>query len=408
MLTVTAIRNAAPGDKPRKLADRRGLYLLVKPNGAKLWRYDYRFDGKRKTAALGEFPMMSLEAAREAHERLWRLVKAGTDPMEQRRLAKLVPADVDTFEAVFREWLAKMTPTWSENHARATRERFEKDLLPDLGRMAMQDITAPILLAVLQKIEKRGALYLVKRARELTGALFRYGIVTGRCERDPAADLKGAFVGHVEEHRPAIVDPQAAGELLRVVWDYSGSFVTRQAFRLIILTALRPGEIQNLEWSEVDFDAAEVRIPAAKMKMKAPHVVPLSRQALAVLAETHELTGRGRYVFPGARNPRGDRPMSNAAISAALLRLGYRDQQTAHGFRGLFCSLANEHGHFNPDAIERQLAHHERNSVRAAYLHAQFLPERRRLMQWWGDYVDGLRTGQRRRGKVVNFPGAGG
>lgn len=408
MLTVTAIRNAAPGGKPYKLADRHGLYLLVKPNGAKLWRYDYRHGGKRKTFALGEFPMMDLATARAEHERLWKLVKAGTDPMEEKRLAKLVPAGVDSFAAVFLEWWGKMAPTWSESHAKAVRDRFERDLLPDLGRMPLKDITAPILLSVLQKIEQRGALYLAKRAREMTGTLFRYGIVTGRCERDPAADLRGAFVGHVEQHRPAIVDPAAAAELLRVIWDYPGSFVTRQAFRLIVLTALRPGEIQELEWAEVDFDAAEIRIPKEKMKMKTPHLVPLSRQALAILGETHELTGRGRYVLPGARNPRGDRPISNAALSAALLRLGFRDQQTPHGFRGLFCSLANEHGHFNPDAIERQLAHQERNGIRAAYLHSQFLPERRRLMQWWADYVETLREGRRRRGKVVNFPGGGG
>ena len=405
MLTDSRIRTAEPKAKAYKIADARGLFVLVKPNGTKLFQYDYRFEGKRKTYSLGVYPITTLKAAREEHERVWKLVKAGTDPNEQKRLGRLVPAGADSFESVFRDWLEKMTPTWSRTHAEAIRTRFEKDLLPDLGRMRMDDITAPILLAVLQKIEKRGALYLVKRAREMTGTLFRFGIRTGRATRDPSVELHGAFVGHVEKHRAAIVDPAGVAELLRAIWNYEGSFTVRQAFRLTALLALRPGEIRKLEWAEVNFEAREIRIPAEKMKMRSPHIVPLSPQAVAILEETQEVTGRGRYVLPSARNPRGDRPMSEAAVTAALNRLGYQGQQSAHGFRSVFCSLLNEVGHFNPDAIERQLAHAERDKVRAAYLHGQYLAERRRMMDWWSNYCDELRTGQPRRDNVLKFPG---
>ncbi len=404
MLTDTAIRKAAPRAKPFKLSDSRGLYVLVKPNGSKLFRYDYRVAGVRQTASIGEYPMVTLQAARDEHGRLWAMVKAGTNPGEVRRLQKLIPDDEGTFAAVYHEWVDKMSRTWSASHAKSTRDRFERDLLPDLGRMKMVDIAAPVVLAVLQKIEKRGALYTVKRARENVGTLFRYAIRTGRCKHDPSLELRGAFVGHVEKHRAAIVDPEGVAGLLRATWDYSGTFIVRQAFRLTALLALRPGEVRHLEWSEVDFDAGEARIPAEKMKMRSPHIVPLAPQAIAILRETHEVTGRGRYVLPSARNPHGDRPMSEAAISAALNRLGYKDLQSAHGFRSVFCSLLNEAGHFNPDAIERQLAHQERDKVRAAYLHTQFLPERRRIMKWWADYCDELRLGrQPGRGKVVPF-----
>lgn len=404
-LTDTAISKAKPGPKPVKLSDAHGLYLLIAPSGLKSWRYNYRHQGKQKTCTLGDYPSLSLRDARIEHERLRAMVKAGTDPMEARRLEKLVPTDEGTFSAVYHEWYDKMSRTWSESHAKSIRDRLERDLLPDLGRMKMPEIGAPLLLAVLQKIEKRGALYTVKRARENAGTLFRYAIQTGRCTHDPSQELRGAFVGHKEEHRPAIVDPDEFGELLRSIWDYAGTFTVRQAFRLSTLFGLRPKELRKLEWGEVDFEAAEIRIPAKKMKMKSPHIVPLSEQAIAILRETQEVTGRGHYVLPSARNPRGDRPMSEAAVSAALNRLGYKDRHSAHGFRSSFCSLLNETGHFNADAIERQLAHQERDKVRAAYLHTQFLPERRRMMKWWADYCDELRLGKKSgRGKIVQFP----
>ena len=403
MLSDLACRKAGPNEKDYKLTDRDGLYLLVKPSGTRLWRFDYRYGGKRKTLAIGVYPELGLPEARQALTAARKLLKAGTDPMEARRRAKLVADDAGTFGKVFEEWFSRMAPTWTPNHAKSIRVRFESDLLPHLGRVAMTEIDAPLLLGVLQKIEKRGALYTATRARENAGTLFRYAIRTGRCRHDPSQELRGAFVGHVERHRPAIVDPEGVGELLRAIWDYRGSFVVRQAFRLSVLVALRPGEVRKLEWSEICLEQREIRIPAEKMKMRSPHVVPLAKQAIEILRETHELTGRGQYVFPSARHPRGDRPMSEAALSAALNRLGFQDQQSAHGFRSVFCSLLNETGRFNPDAIERQLAHQERDSVRAAYLHTQFLPERRRMMAFWADYVDELRTGRRRRGEVVEL-----
>jgi len=403
MLTDVACRQAKPREKDYKLPDRDGLYLLVKTSGTRLWRYDYRHAGKRKTLALGVYPEVSLTDAREELKAARKLVKAGACPMEARRRAKLVGDEAGTFGAVFQEWYAKMAPTWSATHAKAIKGRFETDLLPHLGHVAMAEIDAPLLLAVLQKVEKRNALYTVKRCRENAGTLFRYAIRTGRCRYDPSQDLRGAFVGHVEKHRPAIVDPDGVGELLRAIWFYAGSFVVRQAFRLSVLVALRPGEVRKLEWSEVCIEQREIRIPAEKMKMRSPHVVPLARQAIEILEETRELTGHGQYVFPSARHPRGDRPMSDAALTAALHRLGYQDQQSAHGFRSVFCSLLNETGRFNPDAIERQLAHQERDSVRAAYLHTQYLPERRRMMQFWADYVDELRTGNRPSAKIINL-----
>ena len=404
MLSDLACSKAKPGPKPVKLSDAHGLYLLIKPSGMKSWRYNYRHQGKQKTIVLGEYPHLSLLDARIEHERLRQLVKAKIDPMEERRVAKLVPESGDTFAAVFEEWHAKMTPAWSEGHTKLIRVRFEKDLIPDLGKLRMVDITAPVLLAVLQKIEKRGKLYTVMRCRENVGTLFRYAIRTGRCSHDPSHDLRGAFIGHVEKHRPAIVDPEGVADLLRAIWNYEGSFTTRQAFRLSTLVGLRPGEISNLEWSKVDFERREIRL-GEETKMKTPHIVPLSRQALEVLRETEEVSGHCRFVFPSARNPRGDRPMSNATITSALNRLGFQGKQSAHGLRGTFCSLLTESGRWSADAVERQLAHQERNKVRRAYLHAQFMPERIRMMQWWADHLDELRTGQPRRGKVLKFPG---
>jgi integrase len=350
--------------------------------------------------------MITLQAAREEHARIWAMVKAGTDPGEVKRLQKLIPDDEGTFAAVYREWVEKKSPTWSGSHAKSIRDRFEKDLLPDLGQMRMADITAPILLAVLQKIEKRGATYTAKRSRENAGTLFRYAIQTGRCQHDPSQALHGAFVGHTEQHRPAIIDPEPFGELLRAIWDYQGTFVVRQALRLSALFGLRPGEVRHLEWSEVDLVSGEIRIPAEKMKKTGlPHITPLTPQTIAILEETHEVTGRGRYVLPCARNPRGDRPMSEAGCSSAMNRLGYKGIHCPHGFRTSFSSLLNEAGHFNADAIERQLSHQEPNKVRAAYHRAGYLAERRRMMKWWADYCDELRLGrQSGRGKVVQFP----
>jgi integrase len=404
-LTDIAItRKAKPGPTPVKLCDSHGLYLLVAPSGLRSWRYNYRHQGKQKTIVIGEYPDLSLLDARNEHARMRKLVKAGTDPMDERRREKLVRPDGDSFCAVFEDWFAKKSPGWTPRHAGRVRERFDNDLLPHIGKLPIAAIDAPLLRGVLDRIYNRGARYLAGRTREYAGAVFRFGISRNLCRHDPAHDLREEYP-HKAKHMPAIVDPAGVAELMRAVWDYEGTLQTRQAFRLTALTGLRPGEIRHLEWSDVDHERAEIRISAEKMKMDGAHVVPLSRQAIGVLEEMAPLTGHGRYIFPNYRRPAGDRPMSENALTAALHQLGYKGKHSAHGFRSTFCSLANESGKFSADAIERQLSHGERNSVRAAYLHTEYLPERRRMMQWWADYLDELRTGKPTRGKVVKFPG---
>ncbi len=403
-LTDKACEKAKPGPKPVKLSDTHGLYLYVAPTGLKSWRYNYRHQGKQQTITLGEYPRMTLLAARVEHNRMRELVKTGTNPADERRRTKLVRPDADTFEAVFEAWFAKKSTGWTPRHAGRVRERFDKDLIPFIGKLPIASIDAPLLRGVLDRIYDRGALYLAGRTREYAGAVFRFGISRNLCRHDPAHDLREEYP-HKVRHMPAIVDPAGVAALLAAVRNYGGTVYTRNAFRLIALTALRPGELRHLEWSEVDLERQEIRIPAAKMKMDGAHVVPLSRQAEAVLEEMEPLTGHGRYVFPNYRRPSGDRPMSENALKAALDQLGFQGKQTAHGFRSIFCSLANESGKFAVDAIERQLSHGERNNVLAAYLHIEHLPKGRRLLQWWADHLDELRIGQPRRGKVVKFPG---
>ena len=391
-LTDTAIRNAKPGDKPRKLADGGGLHLLIQPNGGRWWRLDYRFDGKRKTLSMGTYPDTPLTAARQRRDEARRLLANGVDPGEHRKLTKNTLAqDADSFEAVAREWHAKFAPTWTKEHAARIAQRLTLNVFPWLGARPVGDITAPELLAVLRRIEARGRLETAHRAHQNCGAVFRYAVATGRAERDPSGDLRGALPPASKRHHAAIIDPKAIAELLRVLDGYTGSFVTACALRLAPLVFVRPGELRRAEWAEIDLDAAEWRIPAAKMKMRAPHVVPLASQAVTILRELHPLTGRGRYVFPGARS--ADRPMSENTVNAALRRLGYdKDVMTGHGFRTLASTTLNEQS-WPSDIIERQLAHTERNKVKSAYDWAQHLPERRRMMQAWADYLGGLKQG---------------
>jgi integrase len=392
-LTDVEARNAKPREKPYKLSDEKGMYLEVMPTGAKYWRMKYRHVGKEKRLALGVYPEVSLKDARAKRDAARSQLADGIDPSAQKKAVKAAAMNRATsnFEAVAREWFSKHSPSWAGSHADKIIRRLERDVVPWLGRRPIAEITAPELLSVLRRIEGRGAVETAHRAHQNCGQIFRYAIATGRAERDPSADLRGALPPTKERHHPSIIEPKAVGDLLRAIDGYTGSFITKCALRLAPLLFVRPGELRKAEWSEINLDAAEWRIPAEKMKMRAVHIVPLSSQAAAILQELEPLTGEGRYVFLGART--ASRPMSENTVNAALRRLGYgSDDMTGHGFRSMASTLLNEQG-WNRDAIERQLAHAERDSVRAAYNYAEHLPERRKMMQAWADYLHGLTIG---------------
>ncbi|MEW6489347.1 MAG: integrase arm-type DNA-binding domain-containing protein [Thermodesulfobacteriota bacterium] len=398
-LTDTAIRNAKPATKPRKLSDERGLYLEVAPSGGKWWRLKYRFGGKEKRLSLGVYPDVGLKDARDRRDDARKLLANGIDPGAVRKAEKAAGTvrAANSFEVVAREWYAKFSPGWVPSHGGRILRRLEKDVFPWIGARPVAEVAAPELLRVVRRIESRGALETAHRALQNCGQVFRYAVATGRADRDPSGDLRGALPPVKERHHPSITDPKEIGALLRAIDDYTGDFVTKCALGLAPLVFVRPGELRRGEWSEVNMEAAEWRIPAERMKSRAPHLVPLSRQALDVLRELHPLTGAGRYLFPGARS--SSRPMSENTVNAALRRLGYaKDEMTGHGFRSMASTLLNEQG-WHRDAIERQLAHGERDSVRAAYNYAEHLAERRRMMQAWADFLDGLRKG----GDVIPF-----
>ena len=387
-LTNTAIRNAKPRAKRYRLFDGQGLYIEVAPSGGKWWRLKYRILGKEKRLSLGVYPEVSLKDAREKRDQARRSLSEGADPIEARKLQSI--ADGTSFEAVAREWFIKFAPGWSESHANRILRRLENDVFPWLGSRSIDQIDPPELLKVARRIESRGALETAHRAIRNCGQVFRYAVATGRAERDPTTDLSGALPPARSRHYPTITDPEAISDLLRAIGGYQGSPITRAALRIAPLVFVRPGELRHAEWPDINLKSAEWRIPPEKMKHRRIHLVPLSRQAITILKELQLLTGHGQYLFPGRRSPR--RPMSENTINAALRNLGYdKNQMTGHGFRSMASTLLNEQGCWHPDAIERQLAHVEGNSVRAAYNYAEHLEERRRMMQWWADYLDGLR-----------------
>lgn len=386
-LTDTAIRNAKAADKPRKLADAKGLYLLINATG-KYWRFDYRFNNKRKTLALGVYPDVSLACAREKRDAARTLLAHDVDPTENRKAAKAARGAATSFEAVAREWFAKFSPSWAPSHGSKILLRLQNDVFPLIGTRPIAEVTAPELLICLRRVEGRGAVETAHRILQNCGQIFRYAAATGRAARDPSSDLRGALPPVKQKHHPSITEPTEIGKLLQVIDGYRGSFITRCALQLAPRLFVRPGELRKAEWTEFNLDGAEWRIPAEKMKMREVHIVPLSTQAVAILRDLHPLTGSGRYVFPGART--NGRPMSENTINAALRRLDYSSAElTGHGFRSMASTLLNEQ-RWHRDAIERQLAHGERNSVRAAYNYAEHLPERRRMMQSWSDYLDQL------------------
>lgn len=399
MLTDTAVRNAKPREKPYKLADSGALYLLISPGGSKLWRFKYRVDGKEKLLALGAYPEIPLKQARDRRDEARRLLANGVDPGVKRQVEKAAAGD--TFEAIAREWFAKFSANWAASHSEKVIRRLELDLFPWLGARPIREIIAPELLSCLRRIEGRGAVDTAHRAHQNCGQVFRYAVATGRADRDPSADLRGALAPVKGGHFASITEPMKVAALLRAIHGYDGSPVVRTALRFTPLTFVRPGELRQAEWVEMNLDAAEWRLTAERMKSRAPHLVPLSRQAVELLREIHPLTGKGQYVFPAATSE--FRPMSENTINAALRRLGYSSSDmTAHGFRSMASTLLNEQG-WNRDAIERQLAHGERNPVRAAYNYAEHLPERRKMMQAWADYLDGLRIDAVRRNQAYSL-----
>ncbi len=395
MLSPSTVANAKPGIKPYKLADERGMFLLVNPTGSRWWRFKYRRPGthKENLLSLGTYPDVSLKRAREKRDDARRLLADGIDPGNKRKAEAVAAAD--TFEAVAREWFAKFSPQWAPDHANRNIRRLERDVFPWIGSRPLADVTAPDILAILERIDARGARETAHRARTNIGQVIRYGIATGRTTFDPTVALRGAIPPATEHNHAAIVDPDKLGELLRAIDAYAGQLPTRCALQLAPLVFVRPGELRHAEWSEIDLDAAEWNIPAHKMKMRQPHIVPLASQAVAILRELQPLTGRSAYVFPGGRSSK--RPMSNNALNAALRRMGYdKDTVTAHGFRATARTMLDEGLHFRPDVIEHQLAHAVKDANGRAYNRTQFLPERHAMMQTWADYLDTLRQGDRK------------
>jgi len=391
-LTDRAIRNAKPADKPLRLFDAGGMYLEIAPSGGKWWRFKYRFGGKEKRLSLGVYPDVSLTNARDRRDAARKILAAGTDPGEKRKAEQREAAGraANSFEAVAREWYSKQAHTWVATHASDVLRRLESNLFGEIGATPIADLNAPALLAALRKIEDRGAHDLAHRVLQVAGQVFRYGIATGRCERDLSADLRGALAPHKARNQAAVT-PEELPALLRVIEGYGelGDKLTALALRLLALTFVRTGELIGATWDEIDMDGATWIIPAARMKMKTEHVVPLSTQALAVLRELRGIGAGSRYVFPG-RNL--DKPISNNTMLFALYRLGYKGRMTGHGFRAVASTILNEAG-VRADVIERQLAHCERNEIRGAYNRAEYLPERRKLMQQWADMVDALAQG---------------
>lgn len=405
-LTDLELKKANTTGKPEKRADGGGMYLLAQPDretinekskkvvvrGAKYWRLDYRFAGKRKTLAIGVYPDVSLLDARERREAARKMLANGADPgaVKKAQKAAVVALAANSFEIVAHEWFSKFTKGFKESHTRTISVRLKNDVFPWIGARPIGEINAPELLAVLRRIESRGALDTAHRVSAICGQVFRYAISTGRAERDPSADLRGALPPHKGKHLAAITEPAQIGKLMRDIDGYAGTFIVRCAFKLSPLVFLRPIELSRAEWAEIDLDKAEWRIPADKMKMKALHIIPLPSQAVAILREVHTLTGTGKYVFPSVSS--STKSMAKNTILAALRSMGYtKEQMTAHGFRHMASTLLNEQG-FNADAIERQLAH-KASGVRATYNAAEYLPERRRMMQHWADYLDGLKAG---------------
>jgi integrase len=395
VLSDRAVRNARAETSPRKLFDGGGLYLLLNPDGAKYWRFKYRVDGRERLISFGCYPECTLAEARDLRDRARKQVKAGIDPSahrKQERIARRVAAE-NTFEAVAREWIANRSRKWKPLNTRIVTRRLEKDIFPRIGREPISRLTGPVLLDVLKKVEQRGFNETAHRIRQYLDAVFRYAMQTHRVTSNPTphpetlVPVQHGRFGH-------LTDPAEIGALIRAIRAYRGSAITRCALQFAPLVFVRPGELQKAEWKEFDLEKAEWVIPASRMKMKRPHIVPLSAQAVAVLRDIEKFTSGRQYVFPGERT--WTRPMSNNTLRAALRGMGYSNEQmTPHGFRHVASTRLHESRKWRSEVIERQLAHADRNSIRAVYNAAEYLEERRLMMQWWADHLDALASAAR-------------
>lgn len=392
-LTNTEVKNVKPSAKPIKLFDGGGLFLLVNPGGSKGWRFKYRFNDKEKLISFGPYPDVSLSAARKQREHARTQIIEGIDPSEfKKSLKQTQDCQKETLEVIAREWLEKFGQTWEPTHTKRKLRRMENDVFPALGSKQINDITAPQVLTMLRRIEARGALSTAHTIRSILGQVFRYAVATGRAERDPTADLKGALPPTVVKHRPAITDPKKLAPLLKAIEGYDGQFTVKCALKILPYVFTRPGELRQAEWSEFDLDGGEWHVPAGRMKMRNPHLVPLSNQVVATLRELYEITGFGTLLFPSIRSTA--KPISDNTLNAALRRMGYTtDEVTAHGFRATARTLLEEVLHFPPEYIEQQLAHAVKDPLGRAYNRTKHLTERKKMMQAWANYLDGLKAG---------------
>ena len=390
-LTDTAAKQAKPKDKTYRLSDEKGMYLEVTPKGQKYWRMKYRIGGKEKRLSIGVYPATPLKKARQLREQARQHLSNGVDPSALKQVTKLtnITAAANSFKRVALEWFSKQMPIWAENHWSKVERMMERDLFPYLGTRPLNEITPPELLAVLRKIESRGALESAKRTKQIAGQIFRYGVATGRCDRDPAQDLTGALATPVKQHRSAITDSKLVGPLLNALDGYQGTAVVKAALRLEPLTFVRPGELRKAKWADIDFDKEEWRYYVTKTK--SDHIVPLSKQAISILGDIQPLTCNSEYVFPSARTL--SRPMSDNAVLSAMRRMGIgKDEMCGHGFRAMARTIMDEELNIRPDLLEHQLAHAVKDVHGRAYNRTAHLPERKKMMQAWANYLDSLKA----------------
>ncbi len=390
-LTNTTIRNTKPKEKAYRLFDGNGLYLEIAPSGGKWWRFKYRFNGKEKRISLGTYPEVSLKTARERRDGSRKLLSNGIDPSEHRKHTKLANSNrqANNFEHIAREWISKYSANWAQGYTRTVIGRLELNVFPWLGNRPISEISAPELLATIRRIENRGILETAHRVLNSCGQIFRYAIATGRADRDPSQDLKGSIPPAKGKHFSAVTDPKEAAKLLRTIDGYKGTLIVQCALQLAPLVFVRPGELRQAKWKDIDFEKREWRYTVTKTETE--HIVPLSEQAMLILNDLHPLTGTSTYIFPSARTP--DRPMSDNAILAALRRLGIpKEEMSGHGFRAMARTILDEVLHVRPDYIEHQLAHAVRDPNGRAYNRTAYLPERHQMMQQWANYLDQIKS----------------